>query len=136
LATFKLMHHSFLRWFEIFPLLVFVGGWFVVAALIVLLGLTFQQLWAQSASRPKLGAVAAFFVFEIALLSYVYTRADTPNWFEPFFLFNGYAIPLQVSVVLGVHFGRSSRTRWATVGALATTALPLICILSMRGFGV
>jgi hypothetical protein len=128
------MHHSFIRWFEIFPVLVFIGGRLVFAALIVLLGLTLLQLRAQSASRPKLGVIATFFLFEIVLLSYVYSRANTPNWFEPFFLFNGYAIPLQALVVLGVHFGRSSRTSWATVGALATTALPLICILSMRGF--
>jgi hypothetical protein len=126
------MHHSYIRWFEIAPLLVFVGARLVVFALIVLLGFTLLQIAVQSASRIKLGALALFFLFEIILLSYVYSRANTPNWFEPFFLFNGYAIPLQALVVIRLQFGRSWRSSWATLGALIALVVPVICVLSVR----
>jgi hypothetical protein len=45
------MHHSFIRWFEIAPILVFIGGWFVVFILLVLLGITLQEVKVQSTSR-------------------------------------------------------------------------------------
>jgi len=51
LGAVEPMHHSFIRWFEIAPILVFIGGWFVVFILLVLLGITLQEVKVQSTSR-------------------------------------------------------------------------------------
>ena len=109
----------------------FLAGWFVVAGMAALLWLALTQALKHPAFRLHLSAVALFLLFEIALTSYVLSRANTPDWFEAFFLFNGYAIPAQALAVLGVQFHARWRARWACIGGLLAATFPVVCVIAL-----
>lgn len=131
--------HMF-EWYDVPAVAVYLTWWFGVGALLLallgLLSVAFRSKRLQD--RVCAGAAMCFIAIEAAVLTNLYLKANTPSWFEHLFVFNGFALPAQLVLVIGA-FVASDRRRsgWLLAGMLPGLAsIPFFTAAAKVAFGV
>jgi len=127
------------EWYDLPGALVYVTWWFGVGvllmALLALLSLALKANRLQD--RLCAGIAMCFLVAEVAVLSNLYLQVNTPNWFEYLFVFNGFALPIQLIFVIGALVtSEKIRSYWLLAGVIPSLAsIPFFAAAAMIAFG-
>jgi len=129
---------SMFEWYEGPALLVLLSWWFGVGLLVFCVGVLLFVAVNSHRARDKVcaGIAACFLLVEAGVLSYIYMQVNTPHWFEALFVFNGFALPVQLILVAGVAFTSGlARSRWLVGGtAPALAAVPIFAATAISAF--
>ena len=125
------------KWYEIPGALVFLTSWLGVALLLLAM-LPFVLAVISGAMKDRVCACITilFLATEVVLLSILFKQPNIPQWYERLFVFNGFALPVQILCAAGVFFTKGlDRSQWLMLGSVPGIAFTLLLIATqMLGF--
>lgn len=109
------------EWYDVPAVAVYLAWWFGVGVLLLALLALLTLALRSNRVRDQVfaGLAMCFLVIEVAALSNLYLQANTPSWFEHLFVFNGFALPVQLILVTGALVtSEEKRSRWLLAGVI------------------